>query len=54
MSYLTVIFMFCKSILDIEFTYAGFTFTLWEVFIATIFFCIIGYVIGRILNIWGN
>lgn len=54
MSYLTVVFMFCKSILDTQFTYFGYTFTLWQVFVATIIFALIGWVIGRLLNIWGN
>lgn len=49
MDRLVTLFLFCKSILDIEIHFDAWTFTLWELFVATIFFALIGWVIGKLL-----
>ena len=50
---LRTVFLACLGILNLEFSYAGFTFTLWQVFVATFIFALIGWIIGRLLNIHG-
>jgi hypothetical protein len=43
---------FCKYIMDIEIHFDIWTFTLWDVFVFSIFASLIGWIIGKLL--WIN
>lgn len=44
------LFEYCNQVLSIDFTYFGFTFTLFEVLVMDFVFCLLGVCIGKILN----
>ena len=41
---------YCRKLLNIEYTYYGFTFTLFEVLVLDFIFALIGVCIGKMLN----
>lgn len=51
MELLHLLFMFIKSVLDKQITIGSFTFTLWDVFVFTIIASIIGWVLGKMINV---
>lgn len=51
MELLNALFLWCLGILNIPFTIGQFTFTLWDVFVFTIISSIIGWVLGRLVNV---
>ena len=51
---LRIVFMFCMSILNTPITFDGHTFTLWNVVVFGVVGSLVGYGIGKLLNIWGN
>lgn len=45
-----IVLMYCRSVLNIDFNYFGFTFTLFEVLVLDFVFALIGVCIGKLLN----
>lgn len=48
---LQAMFTWIYSVMNIPFTIGSFTFTLWNVFVFTIISSIIGWALGRLINI---
>ena len=51
MALLRLLFMFLKSVLDTPITIDAFSFTLWDVLVFTIIASLIGWALGKMVNV---